>query len=129
MVMMTSTSSFTMNKRQKIAEKDRYSIIVPNLNRCMVCGTTERVCIHEVFFGSSNRVKSINDGLCVPLCFPHHQGTYGVHNNKALDTKLKKQAEKMWIKTYCDPELSSEEKIEAFIKRFNINVLDEDELD
>ena len=116
------------SKRQKIADKDRYSIIVPNFKQCMVCGSTERICIHEVFYGSSNRLKSIEDGCCIPLCFEHHQGTNGVHNNKILDLRFKKQAEKIWIKTYCDESLTPSEKIDQFVNRYNINYLDEDEI-
>jgi len=114
------------SKRQKIADKDRYSIVVPNFKSCYFCGGTNRICIHEVFYGSSNRLKSIEDGCCVPLCYEHHQGTHGVHNFKPMDLGLKKQVEMIWIKTYCDPSLSPEEKIEAFIKRFGINYLDKE---
>ena len=82
--------------------EDRYSIIVPNFKHCYVCGTDKDIHIHEVFFGSANRKKSIEDGLCVPLCGAHHNlSNMGVHFNKQLDEKLKKQAEKIWIKTYC----------------------------
>lgn len=116
------------SKRQKIADKDRYSIIVPDFKHCMVCGTSQGICIHEVFFGVSARMKSIEDGCCVPLCRNCHQGTNGVHNNRTLDLALKKQAEKIWIKTYCEPELSPEEKIKKFVLRFGMNYLDSDEI-
>ena len=109
------------SKRQKIKDEDRYSIIVPNFKTCMICGSTSRICIHEVLYGTANRQKSIEDGLCVPLCFEHHQGNTGVHNNKVLDLKLKQQAEKIWIMTYCD---SEENGIEKFIKRYGKNYLD-----
>ena len=109
--------------------EDRYSIIVPNFKHCYVCGTDKDIHIHEVFFGTANRKKSIEDGLCVPLCGAHHNlSNMGVHFNKQLDEKLKKQAEKIWIKTYCVPELSAREKIEVFIKRYGRNYLEEEEV-
>ena len=116
------------SKKQKIADKDRYSIIVPNFKTCYVCGLSNRICIHECFYGVANRQKSINDGLCVPLCYEHHQGSNGIHYNKALDDKVKKQAEKIWIKTYCNEDLTPEEKIEQFIKRYGQNYLNEEDL-
>lgn len=36
------------NKRQKIADKDRYSIIVPNFKSCMVCGSTNQNFINKL---------------------------------------------------------------------------------
>lgn len=111
-----------MGMANKVADKDRYSIIVPSLKRCYVCGTDKGIHLHEVFYGSRNRQKSIQDGLVVPLCGLHHNlSNMGVHFNKQLDEKIKQQAEKIWIKTYCD---SEEDGIEKFIKRFGRNYLD-----
>ena len=102
--------------------EDRYSIIVPNFKRCYVCGTDKDIHIHEVFYGSANRKKSIADGCCVPLCGMHHNlSSAGVHFNKALDLRIKQQAEKIWIKTYCT---SEDDGIEEFIKRYGRNYLD-----
>ena len=104
-------------KKDKIKDSERFSIIVPALNRCMVCGTDQRVCIHEVFYGTANRKKSKEFGLVVPLCYEHHQGTNGVHFNKVLDLKLKQQAEKIWLK-------ENNATIDEFIKVFGKNYLD-----
>ena len=46
----------------------------------------------------------------------------GIHFNKKLDEKVKKQAEKIWIETYF-PDESEEEQIEAFIRRYGRNYL------
>ena len=116
------------SKFQKIPDKNRYSIVVPNFKSCYICGSSNGVCIHEVFYGNTNRAKSINDGCCIPLCYEHHQGKNGVHNNKLLDEKIKKQVEKIWIKTYCDETLSPNDKIENFIDRFGINYLDSNDV-
>ena len=116
-------------KRDRVKDNERTSIIVPNLNKCFVCGTDKDIHLHEVFYGSSNRKKSKEDGMVIPLCGPHHNlSSNGIHYNKILDEKVKKQAEKIWIKNYCDEELSPAEKINSFIKRFGINYLEEDEL-
>ena len=112
-------------KKDKVADKDRFSIITPDLTHCCVCGTSDRICLHEVFFGTSNRKKSKEDGMVIPLCFEHHQGTFGVHNNKQLDDKFKQQAEKVWLVYYTDEEDTYEEKVSKFIKRFGRNYLDE----
>ena len=80
----------------------RYSIIHDLEERtCLVCGSTQNIHIHEVFFGTSNRQNSIKHGLCVCLCGRHHNLSYeGVHFNKELDKKLKKHAQKIAMKKY-----------------------------
>ena len=71
------------------------SIVARDMERCFVCGDTQHLHIHEVFFGTANRKKSIEWGLYVPLCPEHHNmSNKGVHFNKTLDTKLKKYAQK-----------------------------------
>ena len=94
----------------------RYSIIVDDMHKCLVCNTTQNIHIHEVFFGrNGNRDLSIEYGCCVPLCAWHHNGSNdGVHYNKHLDTKLKKFAQKKFIEHY--PELN-------FVKIFGKNYL------
>lgn len=108
-------------KKDKVKDSERYSI-VSDLTKCYVCGTTEGLHIHEVF-GGPNRDKSKQDGMCVGLCGYHHNlSNEGVHFNKPLDEKIKKQAEKIWIKEYADGDL--ENGIELFIKRYGRNYLD-----
>ena len=73
----------------------RYSIITDDLEHCIECGRTN-INKHEVFFGTANRQKSIEDGCVVPLCGLHHNlSNAGVHFNKALDNRIKQQAEKV----------------------------------
>lgn len=96
---------------------------------CYVCGTDRGLHYHHVFYGTANRKKSDEDGMGVYLCGPHHNlSSQGIHFNKQLDEYVKKQAEKVWIETYCDKDLSREEKIKAFIKRYGMNYLKEGEL-
>ena len=93
----------------------RYSII-QNEKKCIVCGTTQNIHIHEVFFGK-NRQISIKDGLCVYLCGRHHnQSNEGVHFNHELDIKLKQIAERNWLEHY-------DKTIDDFISRYGKNWL------
>lgn len=115
-------------KKDKIKDTERNSIIVPYLNKCMICGSTDRVAVHEIYFGTANRKKSKEDGMCVPLCWSHHNGSsFGVHYNKDLDLKLKKQGEKIWIDNYTDDDLPYVERIDRFIWRYGKNYLEEND--
>lgn len=113
-------------KKDIVKDSDRKSIITPYLDRCFICGSTDRVAIHEIFGGTSNRKKSKEDSLCLPLCYSHHNGSKnGVHFNKELDDTLKKLGEKIWLEKCCDKELPHEEKLELFIKRYGKNYLED----
>ena len=111
-------------KHDKIKDKDRFSILVPSLDRCCLCGSTDRVALHEVFHGPF-RDKSKEDGMVVPLCGPHHNlGTFSVHNCDELDRKLKQNAEKVWIEKYTDNTLEYEDRVKLFINRYGKNYID-----
>lgn len=72
---------------------------------------------HEVFFGSKNRQKSIEDGLVVFLTPEmHNMSNRGVHFNKNFDNYLKKIAQKTWQEYYNKSE-------EEFIERYGRNYL------
>ena len=94
----------------------RFSII-HNLDdkECLICGSTQNIHIHEVFYGTANRQLSIKYGLCVCLCGRHHNlSNVGVHFNKQLDTNLKQHAQQKFNEVY--PELN-------FMKIFGKNYL------
>lgn len=102
--------------------EDKQSLL-QNKKCCYVCGTTQDLHYHHIFYGTANRKKSDEDLMGVYLCGLHHNlSNAGVHFNKALDLKLKQQAEKIWIRTYCN---SEEDGIEKFIRRYGRNYLDE----
>lgn len=113
-------------KKDKIKDKDRFSILVPSLDRCALCGSTSAIALHEVFFGSNgNRSKSKEDGMVLPLCGSHHNmSNFSVHFDHELDLKIKQNAEKVWINTYTDHKLPWEDRVNLFIKRFGKNYLD-----
>ena len=93
----------------------RYSLI-QDTKRCLVCGSYNNIHTHEVYYGK-NRQKSIEDGCCVYLCGRHHnQSNDGIHFNRKLDMKVKKQMEIKWLEHY-------NKDIEDFIKRFGKNYL------
>lgn len=78
----------------------RYSILY-DMTRCYVCGTTHDLHTHEIYYGTAKRQLSIKYGCCVKLCARHHNmSNEGVHFNKALDLKLKKEMQEAFIKTY-----------------------------
>lgn len=80
----------------------RYSIIHDmDDHTCLICGAKYNTHIHEVYYGTANRRKSIEYGLCVRLCPRHHNGgNEGVHFNKALDDKLKKHVQNIAMQHY-----------------------------
>ena len=69
--------------------KRNKSILTDNMERCFFCGRPKEH-IHEVFYGTDNRQKSIQWGCYIPLCLAHHTGSKNsVHRNHALDMQLK----------------------------------------
>lgn len=114
-------------KKDKVKDVDRYSIFAKNLNRCFLCGSRNNIEWHEVFYGTSNRKKSKEDGTVAPLCYNCHRGQDGVHNNKEKDIQLKIIAQRAWEKKKMEEEnLSQEEVREMFIARFGRNYIMED---
>lgn len=64
------------NKQAKL-EKGRYSIITNDLEHCYICAergikNVPKKDLHEVY-GGSNRKRSIENGLVVPLCRKCHE--------------------------------------------------------
>jgi hypothetical protein len=88
---------------------------------CYVCGDNNYLESHHIFYGNRNRNKAEKDGLKVFLCYEHHRGTYGIHGREGheLDTKLKQDAERTWLKHY-------NKTIDDFIDRYGRNYLDAD---
>lgn len=67
---------------------------------------------HEIFFGTANRQKSIEDGLVVFLKpEDHNMSNKGIHFNKEFDLYAKKKAQLRWQEFYNKTE-------EQFIKRY-----------
>ena len=58
------------NKQRKLEAK-RFSIITDNLSVCYICDQKKKRDLNEVF-GGSNRSKSIEWGLVIPICGDCH---------------------------------------------------------
>lgn len=79
---------------------------------CLVCGTTQNLHRHHVFF-AANRKISERMNFVEYLCGRHHNlSNEGVHFNKILDTQLKQK----WQTIY-----ETEHSREEFIKTFGRN--------
>lgn len=81
-------------------ERMRFSILTDDLDHCYICGALKHS-IHEIYFGK-NRINSMKWGCCVPLCFDHHTGKNGVHNNIEVDIMLKRLCQLQFEKIYPD---------------------------
>lgn len=79
------------------------SIIQENTDYCFICGRygTE---IHHCIYGIANRKLSDKYGLVVGLCYNHHRGNNGVHQNRELDLMLKRKAQEVFIEKYSENE-------------------------
>ena len=74
--------------------------IIQTERECFICGRTDPLHIHHIFFGTSNRMKSDEDGCIVYLCPNHHTGKDGVHFNRRADLYFKVMCEKKWMEVY-----------------------------
>lgn len=83
---------------------------------CYICGTTQNLHRHHIFFGTANRSISEADGCVVYLCQRHHTGASGVHGNRKIDLTLKARCEEAWLIKY-------DKTIEDFIARYGRNYI------
>lgn len=65
------------------------SIITDDMEHCLLCGSSNNVERHHIFFGTANRKISDKYKLIIPLCAYHHRGSNSVHQNRQLDLKVK----------------------------------------
>lgn len=65
--------------------------IIQRSKECIVCGTTQNLHLHHIFFGVANRKISDRNGFTCYLCGYHHNlSNQGVHSNRELDLMLKR---------------------------------------
>lgn len=108
-------SKIMKRKSYKIVklEKNRSSILTNDLDHCIICGSNN-TSLHEVYFGTANRVLSMKYKLVAPLCVRYHHNQVackGVHFDKELDLYLKVMAQKKAMEYYS---WSKEEFIKIF---------------
>lgn len=67
---------------------------------CWVCGSPN-VELHHVYSGWANRCQSDKYGCTVYLCRRHHTNQlHGVHFDRDLDMKLRRECQRRWEETY-----------------------------
>lgn len=77
--------------------------IMSNKRECYLCGTSNDLHKHHIFYGTGKRSLSEKYGCWVFLCARHHNmSDEGVHFNKAFDNELKRQAQERFEITYPD---------------------------
>ena len=89
-----SNRSKSLNKK----EKQRFSIIYPNLKKCCICGSNWQLTTHEIF-GGRNRSNSMKYGLCLPLCLTCHEK---YQNDKNFNDKWHKIGQTSFEECYYD---------------------------
>ncbi len=73
--------------------------------RCYVCGRTDNLHKHHIYYGAANRKKSEQNGFTVYLCAHHHNmSDFGVHFDRELDLQLKRECQKKFEKTHSREE-------------------------
>jgi hypothetical protein len=91
--------------------------IIQRDKQCYICGTTNNLECHHIFFGNPNRRLSEQYGLKVYLCHRHHnEPPTGVHYNTEIRQMLQAKAQKIAMRRY-------KWTIEDFIKIFGKNYI------
>lgn len=81
------------NKLKKL-EANRYSILTNNLKVCYICNKKRKDDLHEIF-GGSNRQKSMQWGLVIPICRKCHS-EWDI--NKELRRQIQQKAKGEFLK-------------------------------
>lgn len=96
------------SKKQKKLETKRFSIITDNLKICYICCKKQKDDLHEVF-GGSNRKKSMQWGLVIPICRE-------CHDEWDINEKLREQ-----IQIEAQEIFEKEHSHELFMTEFKMN--------
>lgn len=84
--------------------------------QCYFCRFTYNLHLHHIFGGTANRKQSEKYGFKVFLCgFHHNMSNEGVHFNRELDLKLKRECQRKFEETHSR---------EEFMKIIGKNYLD-----
>lgn len=87
--------------------------LLQNEKKCYITGSIDNLHKHHVYMGA-NRQKADKWGCWVWLSADwHNMSNYGVHFNKELDLKLKKEMQEAFEKKY-----SHEKFMEVFHKNY-----------
>lgn len=89
--------------------------ILQDTKECYITGATSGLHKHHIYFGNPGRKISEENGFWVWLRWDWHNGAdYGVHSNRVLDLKLKRECQEEFEKTHSR---------EAFIRLIGKNYL------
>lgn len=81
------------------------SILQGDTRECYITGATDGLHRHHIYFGNPNRKISEANGLWVWLRLDWHNGAeYGVHFNRDLDLKLKRECQEKYEETHSREE-------------------------
>ena len=79
--------------------------LMSNDKICHVCGSSQNIHKHHIFYGTANRQISEKQGCWCYLCaFHHNMSNYGAHFDKNLDIKLKRICQEKWEEKNGDRE-------------------------
>ena len=78
--------------------------ILQTEKECWFCGATYGLEEHHIFAGVANRKISEKYGLKVWLCHRHHTGADGAQYDRALNLRLKQDAQKAFERTHTHEE-------------------------
>ena len=99
------------SNKLKQLEAKRYSILTNNLNICYICHKRRKDDLHEIL-GGSNRLKSMEWGLVIPICRKCHNEW---DTNKELRQKIQQKAKEKFLK-----ENTEEKFLQEFGKSYSI---------
>lgn len=86
----------SLPKGRHVKDRERYSILVDNLDVCVFCGRP-RADLHEVFFGTAKRQASKDWGMVIPVCRDCH--SY-IHRFRPTRLYTQKEAQKVFEEKY-----------------------------
>ena len=79
--------------------------IMQSEKNCWVCGTDYNIHEHHIFEGTGRRKMSEKNGFKCYLCGHHHNlSDAGVHFNRELDLKLKRECQRVYEETHSREE-------------------------
>lgn len=75
--------------------------ILQDRRECYITGAVDGLHKHHIYFGDPNRKISERNGFWVWLRWDWHNGeNYGVHFNRDLDLRLKRECQEEFEKTH-----------------------------
>lgn len=93
--------------------------IIQSKKKCFICSCPFGLHEHHIYFGTSRRKISEQNGFKVWLCPLHHEGTYGIHGKNGHDLDI-------YLKQVCQKKYEETHSREEFINLIGKNYLEEE---